>query len=191
MLALDRRGLQTLLAQRTLRSLIPLVLAPVTILPLTGAMVTLAVRRTAAAAAAPASIAAGVAGFLGLPARSATDVQQGREAIADLLAARSGVAESPGLAATLVARYHSTLASPQLLFGLLDHFWFLWYVCLMVAVLTAAETAGLGPSGRHRWWLVPANCLPFTMMRWPFGPDTALGLVPPPHLSFFMPVASG
>jgi peptidoglycan/LPS O-acetylase OafA/YrhL len=55
----------------------------------------------------------------------------------------------------------------------------------MVAGLAVAETAGLGPSGRHRWWLVPSSCLPFAMMRWPFGPDTAIGLIPPPHLFLF------
>lgn len=294
MLVLERRGLRTLLAQRTLRIFVPLVIAAVTILPLTHATVTLAVRRTAAAAAAgspivgrilagdrdgvrhllatsavefgpdahsgatpltlaamggdteivaalidagapidgpnrdgstalhasafmgqgevirllierganpaaanaggdlprdsagaPAAIAADVAEFLGLPARSAVDVQRGRDASAGILAPEATAAESPGLIATLVARYHAALASPSMQFGLLDHLWFLWYLCLIVGALAVAETAGLGPSGRHRWWLVPASCLPFAMMRWPFGPDTALGLIPPPHLILF------
>ncbi|MFM7205634.1 MAG: acyltransferase family protein [Planctomycetaceae bacterium] len=294
MLVLERRGLRALLAQRALRIFVPLVVASLTILPLTGATVTLAVRRTAAAAAAasplvsrilagdrdgvshmlatsavefgpdlhsgatplslaamggdtsvvtalldagapidgpnrdgstplhaaafmgqadvvrlllerganptaansggdlprdsaaaPAAIAADVAEFLGLPARSAMDVQHGREAIIGILSPETAAAESPGLIAMLVARYHAVLASPHLQCGLLDHLWFLWYLCLMVGALAVAEAAGLGPSGRLRWWLVPASCLPFAMMRWPFGPDTALGLIPPPHLILF------
>jgi hypothetical protein len=136
-------------------------------------------------AATPVAIAVNVAEFLGLPARAALDVERGREAIAGILAVETTAAESPGLLATLVAGYHTVMASSRLQFGQLDHLWFLWYLCLMVGLLAVAEMAGLGPSGRHRWWLVPASCLPFAMMRWPFGPDTDLGLIPPPHLLLF------
>lgn len=52
MLMLERRGVRKLLAQRTIRIFVPLVVASLTILPLTHAVITLAVRRTAAAAAA-------------------------------------------------------------------------------------------------------------------------------------------
>ncbi|MGB8853344.1 MAG: ankyrin repeat domain-containing protein [Pirellulales bacterium] len=137
------------------------------------------------AGGAPAAIAMNVAEYLGLPARSAVDVQWGREAIADILAPATTAAESPGLLATLVTRYHAALASPFVQCGALDHLWFLWYLSLMVGALAVAETVGLGPSGRHGWWLVPASCVPFAMMRWPFGPDTAIGLLPPPHLILF------
>lgn len=43
----------------------------------------------------------------------------------------------------------------------------------------------LAPTGRFRWWLVPLTCLPQVLMWTPFGPDTALGLLPTPHLLLF------
>ncbi len=66
-----------------------------------------------------------------------------------------------------------------------DHLWFLWYLCWLAGIFALAAALGLAPTGRHRWWLVPASCLPFARMWSPFGPDTALGILPVPHLLLF------
>jgi len=146
---------------------------------------------------APAEIAAAVGEFLGLRRRSAEDVDRGREAAIGMLAPLTPPGEPRAGLASLAAQYHAALASPRLRLGLagrswqlfqtdvFDHLWFLWYLCWLVAAVALAECAGLGPSGRHRSWLVPASCLPFALMWSPFGPDTALGLLPQPHLLLF------
>jgi len=146
---------------------------------------------------APAEIAAAVGEFLGLQRRSTEDVDRGREAAIRFLAPLTLPGEPRAGLASLAARYHAALASPRLRLGLagrswqlfqtdvFDHLWFLWYLCWLVAAVALAEYGGLRPSGRHRLWLVPASCLPFALMWSPFGPDTALGLLPQPHLLLF------
>jgi peptidoglycan/LPS O-acetylase OafA/YrhL len=146
---------------------------------------------------APAEIAAAVGEFLGLRRRSAEDIDRGREAAIGMLVPLTLPAEPRSGLASLAAQYHAALASPRLRLGLagrswqlfqtdvFDHLWFLWYLCWLVAAVALAECAGLGLSGRHRSWLVPASCLPFALMWSPFGPDTALGLLPQPHLLLF------
>jgi peptidoglycan/LPS O-acetylase OafA/YrhL len=145
----------------------------------------------------PAEIAASVAGFLGLAARSEVDIDLGREAAAGMLAARSPPSAPGGVFASAAAAYHSALASSRwrvefagrswhlVQTDVFEHLWFLWYLCWLVAAVALAESVGIGPSGRRRFWLVPASCLPFALMWSPFGPDTDLGLMPLPHLLLF------
>jgi peptidoglycan/LPS O-acetylase OafA/YrhL len=170
MLVLRRRGLRRLLEQRVLRILLPLVIATATFVPLDHAVFSWA---------------------LG-----------GDKAAIDIAGVRGRVlaeteAKGPTPLDTLAIRYQTALGSPRFTIELagrswrlfesnvFDHLWFLWYLCWLVAGFAAAETLGLGPTGRHRWWLVPASCLPFALMWSPFGPDTALGLLPAPHLFLF------
>ncbi|MFM7137511.1 MAG: acyltransferase family protein [Planctomycetota bacterium] len=138
-----------------------------------------------------------VARFLGLKTRTADEVAQGRARVRERLVARTpGVVPDHPIEA-LAARYEAALASPRFridiagrplhLFGsaVFDHLWFLWYLCWLIAAFALAEAVGLGPTGRYRWWLVPLTCLPQALMWSPFGPDTALGLLPTPHLLLF------
>ena len=146
---------------------------------------------------APADMATKVTECLGLPPRSAEDVDRGREAAIQMLLPPTIPAEPRASLASIAASYRTALASPRLRFALagrswhlfqtdvFEHLWFLWYLCWLVAAVALAESVGLGPSGRQRWWLVPLSCLPFALMWSPFGPDTALGLLPQPHLLQF------
>jgi peptidoglycan/LPS O-acetylase OafA/YrhL len=170
MLVLQRRGVRKLLEQRVLRILVPLVIGTATIVPLDRAVFSWALRGDAAAI--------DIAGVRG-------------RVLAET------AAKGPTPLDTLAIRYQTALGSPRFtievagrswrLFeaNVFDHLWFLWYLCWLVAAFAAAEMLGLGPTGRHRWWLVPASCLPFALMWSPFGPDTALGLLPAPHLFLF------
>jgi peptidoglycan/LPS O-acetylase OafA/YrhL len=182
MLLFRRRGLSSLLEQRALRILLPLVIATVTIVPLDRAVMAWAMRGTAADRDSGSDI-------------SVIDIDIGR--LRDRMLSR---AREPGRGPldAVAVNYHALLAAPRLavsaggrswqLFeiNLFDHLWFLWYLCWLVAVFAVAVVAGLPPTGRYRWWLVPASCLPYVLMWSPFGPDTALGILPtPPLLGFY------
>lgn len=134
--------------------------------------------------------------FLGTPERDVRDLTSGRAQVSMLLAARTATARRSARAA-LTAGYRAWISSPALrvdLFGrswhlfmtdLFDHLWFLWYLCWLVASLALAEIVHVAPTGRLRWWLVPASCVPYAFMSFPYGPDTAIGLLPMPHLLLF------
>lgn len=134
--------------------------------------------------------------FLGLPQRDSTELILGRERARANLAPRTPIARLPLLNAC-AARYQAALMAPWLslrfrgqqvqIFGdeVFDHLWFLSYLGWLVAVFAVVAAIGVVPTGRHRWWLVPATILPQALMWFPFGPDTALGLLPTPHLFFY------
>ncbi|MGI9178065.1 MAG: acyltransferase family protein, partial [Pirellulales bacterium] len=138
-----------------------------------------------------------VARFLGLKTRTADEVAHGRDRVRELLASRTPGAAPHRPIEALAARYEAVLASPRFridiagrpvhLFGsaIFDHLWFLWYLCWLITAFAVAEVVGLAPTGRFRWWLMPLSGLPQALMWSPFGPDTALGLLPTPHLLFF------
>lgn len=156
-----------------------------------------AAARSLASVRTPPHIASLVGTFLGLPAREADAITGGRRAIRDLLVDRAVAAPVLPAGDALAIRYQEALAAPELaltvagsrwhLFnsGIFDHLWFLWYLSWLVAIVALAGVAGLTVSGRRRWWLVPATCLPYAFMWSPYGPDTALGLLPVPHLFLF------
>jgi peptidoglycan/LPS O-acetylase OafA/YrhL len=145
----------------------------------------------------PVEIAVLVAEFVGLPRRAEAGIEQGRRRAREILAPRSPALPPKGPLATATARYRAALGSPALALDVagrswqifetnaFDHLWFLWHLCWLVAAFALATALGLGPTGRRRWWLVPASCLPFALTWAPFGPDTALGLVPTPHVLLF------
>ncbi|MFM8953066.1 MAG: acyltransferase family protein [Planctomycetaceae bacterium] len=66
------------------------------------------------------------------------------------------------------------------------HLWFLWFLCWLVAAFAILAATGLLPTGRRRWWLVAASCLPQLVMGMSmtagFGPDTSFGILPRPHV---------
>ncbi len=144
----------------------------------------------------PADMAVIASRFLGLPERDEREITSGREQASRLLAARTAAASRSALA-TLKAGYQAWISSPALridmagrswhLFAtdLFDHLWFLWYLCWLVAALALAAVMHVAPTGRLRWWLVPASCVPYALMSFPYGPDTAIGLLPMPHLLLF------
>lgn len=132
--------------------------------------------------------------FLGLKTRTPDEVTQGRDRVRELLVSRTpGIAPHDPIKA-LASRYEAALASPRFridvagrplhLFGseVFDH---LWYLCWLITAFAVAEVLGLAPTGRCRWWLVPLTCLSQALMWSPFGPDTALGLLPTPHLLLY------
>jgi len=149
------------------------------------------------ALAAPPELATVVGRFLGLEDRDEADLEAGRDRIRRELAPLTPEVGRRSGSARFKDRYRAALATPRWSFtiagrswqvfqsGIFDHLWFLWYLCWLVAAFALAEIAGVGPTGRFRWWLVPASCLPFSLMWSPFGPDTATGLLPVPHLLMF------
>jgi len=145
----------------------------------------------------PAEVAVLVAEFVGLPRPAEADVERGRRRTREILVPRSPATVPQGPLAAVTARYRAVLGSPALALTVagrswqvfetnaFDHLWFLWHLCWLVAAFALATALGLGPTGRRRWWLVPASCLPFALTWAPFGPDTALGIVPAPHVLLF------
>ena len=181
MLVFRRRGLRHLLARRTSRILLPLLLGVVTILPLDAA-----VKRA-----------------VGGPARAAADrfiAEKPAPPVAVVAGRESLAVERESLAAgreSWTARYRAFLASDRFriplggsswhLFKtpLFDHLWFLWHLCWLIAAFAAAARAGCAPTGRWMWWLVPASLIPQSFMGSAFGPDTSVALLPPPHLLLY------
>ncbi|NBV47066.1 MAG: hypothetical protein EBR86_15885 [Planctomycetia bacterium] len=134
--------------------------------------------------------------LLRLPPIDAEDLAAGRAATREwLVAVGPGPAAGP-VVGTLVDRYRAWLASPRftirlgrLTVGLfttpvLQHLWFLWYLCWLVmafAVWARFLDRGPGP-GRAAPWCVALTPVPQWFMAGLFGPDTATGLLPAPHL---------
>ena len=73
--------------------------------------------------------------------------------------------------------------------NIFHHLWFLWFLCWLVAAFATLTWMGLVPTGRRRWWLVAASCLPQLVMGMSmaagYGPDTSFGILPRPHLLAF------
>jgi peptidoglycan/LPS O-acetylase OafA/YrhL len=86
-----------------------------------------------------------------------------------------------------------------------DHLWFLWYLCWLVGVFTITAVVTSRTTWWRPWrlpvlsagrfaWLIPLTLAPqwFMGLAGPaFGPDTATGLIPPPHLLFYYLVFFG
>lgn len=145
------------------------------------------------------ALSAEYAPLLGLPPLDADAIAQGRERIRELLGDVEMTAGGP--LDRVVLAYWRWLGSErlQLRFGgkpfhlvdtnIFDHLWFLWFLCWLVAAFAVLARCGLLPTGRYRWWLVPLSLGPQLFMGQSmsgfFGPDTSLGLLPPPHLLVF------
>jgi peptidoglycan/LPS O-acetylase OafA/YrhL len=135
--------------------------------------------------------------FVGLHDLSAAGIEAGRRRVRQLLVPLTNATAGDGPLDAFTTRYREALASPRLSVDVagrswqpfetdvFDHLWFLWYLWWLVVAFTAAVAIGLVPTGRRRWWLVPASCVAFLPMWSPYGPDTAVSLVPVPHLFLF------
>ena len=160
-------------------------------------------RLPAALMALPADFAAECAPLIGLNALAVDDVLQGRERLRDMLPTgpnAEGTYGGPLDRMTLA--FWRALSSDRLRMrggawslhlvetNVFDHLWFLWFLCWLVVIFAVLAVAGLLPSGRGRFWLVAASCLPYAVMGMSlagfYGPDTSYGILPkPPVLGYY------
>lgn len=76
---------------------------------------------------------------------------------------------------------------------LFAHLWFLWFLCWMVAGFALVAIPLQTLVSRVDPWLIAVGLMPLTMLpqalmgehELQFGPDTASGLLPPPHLLIY------
>ena len=156
-------------------------------------------RLPAAVMALPADFAAECGPFFGLNTLDVDDVLQGRERLRDILPSGPNPEGTFGGPLDRMTLGWSRALSSEWLrvrFGswslhlfdanVFDHLWFLWFLCWLVAIFALLAVTGLLPSGRGRFWLVAASCLPHAVMSMSlagfYGPDTSLGLLPKPHV---------
>ena len=156
-------------------------------------------RLPAAVMALPADFAAECAPLVGLNMLSVDDVLQGRGRLRDILPSGPNAEGTLGGPLDRITLGWSRALSSEWLrlhvgswslhlfeTNVFDHLWFLWFLCWLVVIFAILDVTGLLPSGRHRWWLVAASCLPQAVMGMSlagvYGPDTSLGLLPKPHV---------
>jgi len=159
-------------------------------------------RRPAAIMALPADVAAEFAPLVGVDPLRVEDILEGRTRLREVLPAGPNAESTDGgLLDRLTLAWSRALSSEPLRLRLgswslhlvqtnvFDHLWFLWFLCWLVAIFAILAVTGLLPSGRRRWWLVVASCLPQAVMGMSlaggYGPDTSLGLFPKPHVLGF------
>ena len=156
-------------------------------------------RLPAAVMALPADFAAECAPLIGLNTLGVDDVLQGRERLRDILPSgpnAEGTLGGPldrmtlGWSRALSSEYLRVRVGSWSLHlfetNVFDHLWFLWFLCWLVAIFAILAVTGLLPSGRGRFWLVAASCLPQAVMGMSlagsYGPDGSFGLLPKPHV---------
>ena len=156
-------------------------------------------RLPAAVMALPADFAAESRPLFGLNTLNVDDVLQGRERLRDILPSGPNAEctfGSPLDRMTLGWLRGLSSEWPRLGAGswslhpfetnLFDHLWFLWFLCWLVAIFAILAVTGLLPSGRGRFWLMAASCLPYAVMSMSlagfYGPDSSFGLLPKPHV---------
>ena len=152
--------------------------------------------------ALPADTAAEFAPLIGLNPLSVDDILRGRERLRDLLPTGPNAEGTlGGPLDRLMLAWLRALSSERLRVhvgswsihlvqtNIFDHLWFLWFLCWLVVIFALLAVTGLLPSGRGRWWLVAASCLPQMVIGMSltgfYGPDTSLGLLPTPHMLAF------
>ena len=156
-------------------------------------------RLPAAVMALPADFAAECAPMVGLNTLGVDDVLQGRGRLRDILPSGPNAEGTLGGPLDRITLGWSRALSSEWLrlhvgswslhlfeTNVFDHLWFLWFLCWLVVIFAILDVTGLLPSGRHRWWLVAASCLPQAVMGMSlagvYGPDTSLGLLPKPNV---------
>lgn len=159
-------------------------------------------RLPAAVLALPADLASEFAPLIGLNPVGVREVLDGRRRLLDMLPTGpnpEGTLGGPLDRATLA--WSAALSSEWLRLRLgswslhlvqtniFHHLWFLWSLCWLVAAFAILAVVRLLPTGRARWWLVAASCLPQAVMgvslAGSHGPDTSFGLLPRPHVLAF------
>jgi peptidoglycan/LPS O-acetylase OafA/YrhL len=156
-------------------------------------------RLPAAVMALPADFAAECAPMVGMNPLDVSDVLRGRERLRDLLPSGPNAEGTFGGPLDRLKLAWSKLVSSEWLrlrvgtwslhlveTNVLDHLWFLSFLCWLVAIFALLAVTGLLPTGRGRVWFMAASCLPQAVMGMSlagfFGPDTSLGLLPKPHV---------
>jgi len=156
-------------------------------------------RLPAAVMALPADFAAECGPLIGLNTLGVDDVLRGRERLRDLLPSGPNAEGTFGGPLDRLKIAWSKLVSSEWLrlrvgtwslhlveTNVLDHLWFLSFLCWLVAIFALLAVTGLLPSGRGRVLLVAASCLPQAVMGMSlagfYGPDNSLGLLPKPHV---------
>jgi len=141
--------------------------------------------------------------YLRLPPRPQSQIQAGRDQLLPLLpkSDRPSVVTAHPPPGPREA-YHAFLVAGPLsrliTTNVFDHLWFLWDLSILVALFALWAKTGerkyFQASERFReWvitprrylWLIPATLIPHLLMGmfgYSFGPDTATGWIPPPHL---------
>ena len=156
-------------------------------------------RLPVAVMALPADFAAEFSPLIGLNTLSVDCVLQGRERLRDMLPSGPNAEGTFGGPLDRITLGWSRALSSEWLrlrvgswslhlfeTNVFDHLWFLWFLCWLVVIFAMLAVTGLLPTGRHRWWLVAASCLPQAVMGMSlagfYGPDTSFGLLPKPHV---------
>ena len=159
-------------------------------------------RLPAAVLALPADLTSEFAPLIGLERIGIDKVLAGRRQLRDMLptgpnpqATLGGPLDRAALAwsAALSSESSRLRLGPWSLHlvqtNIFHHLWFLWSLCWLVAAFAVLAVTGLLPTGRSRWWLVAASCLPQALMGVSIslghGPDTSFGLLPRPHVLAF------
>ena len=122
-------------------------------------------------------------GQLGLPARSQESIAAGQERCRALLPAPAPQTKTAWEA--LRARYGAFLSAPWFAKPVFEHLWFLWFLCWLLPLFVLWTRLPERKTRLRPLWLAPFALLPQLLMGTSmpsFGPDTATGLVPPPHL---------
>ncbi len=149
--------------------------------------------------ALPADLASEFAPLVGLTAVDVDEILAGRARLREALPTgpnSAGTLGGPLDRLTLALAHAEATERLRLRVGswslhlvqtnIFDHLWFLWFLCWLVAGFVILAVTGLLPSGRWRWWLVAASCIPQAVMgvslAGGYGPDTALGILPKPHV---------
>ena len=159
-------------------------------------------RMPAAMLSLPAELVSELAPLTAMNPVAVAEVLVGRERLRPLLPTRpnpEGTLGGPHDRATLAWSRILSADSLRLHVGswslhlvqtnVFHHLWFLWFLCWLVAAFAILAVTGLLPTGRGRWWLVAASCVPQLVMGMSmtagYGPDTSFGILPRPHLLAF------
>jgi len=141
--------------------------------------------------------AAEISTLFGLPEMNPEEVVHGRENIAKILDVHSAQKNTVTVQ-KIVRNYWSFMASERFRIGhghwslhlfqsnLLDHLWFLWFLCWFVMVFAMVEWFGKLPGSDWRCFFIPLSCIPQLFMGGrfgpTFGPDGTFSILPQPHM---------
>ena len=159
-------------------------------------------RLPAAILALPADLASEFAPLIGLNPIGVDEAVEGRRRLRNVLPMgpnpegtfgglldRAALAWSAALSTEWLRLRFGSWSLHLVQTNVFHHLWFLWSLCWLVAAFAILATTGLLPTGRSRWWLVAAACLPQAVMGVSIasghGPDTSFGLLPRPHVLAF------
>jgi peptidoglycan/LPS O-acetylase OafA/YrhL len=159
-------------------------------------------RMPAAMMSLPADLVSEFAPLIGMPPIGVDEVLAGRERLRAILPTgpnpqgtlgglldRATLAWSDVLSAEWLRPRVGSWSLHLVQTNVFDHLWFLWFLCWLVAAFAILAVTGLLPTGRRRWWLMAASCVPQLVMGMSmtagYGPDTSLGILPRPHVLIF------